>query len=132
MKRRFLIPSPATRSVQDADDQLQQQFHLENQDFFRDYEELEDRVQQLLYDKPSTIRFLEHCRRKARRVIESQSEETLVGPSGFPRRDVSRAELHVINIRHIHHHSAQLSLRLRLDHEESIPWFGTGWTIDCR
>jgi len=39
----------------------------------------------------------------------------LAGQSGFHRRKCSGAELHVYNIRHVQHHAAQLSLRLRLD-----------------
>ena len=38
-----------------------------------------------------------------------------------------RAELHVYSIRHIQHHAAQLSLRLRLDAGVAIPWIGVGW-----
>jgi hypothetical protein len=41
--------------------------------------------------------------------------------------DFSRAELHVYNIRHIHHHAAQLSLRLRLDTGRGVDWVGSGW-----
>jgi hypothetical protein len=40
---------------------------------------------------------------------------------------MSRAELYVYNLRHIQHHAAQLSLRLRLDHGVNIAWVGSGW-----
>jgi hypothetical protein len=105
----------------------QQQFHRDNKDFFRDYEELQDRKQQLLYDRPSIKAYLEHCRKKASAVIAAETVETLTGPSGFRRREFSRAELHVYNIRHIQHHAGQLSLRLRIDWNEEVPWFGSGW-----
>lgn len=104
-----------------------QQFHRDNEPFFRDYEELEDRKQQLLYDRVTTKAYLQHCRTKASEVSAVETAETLAAPCGFPRRKVSRAELHVVNIRHIQHHAAQLSLRLRIDQGEHIPWVESGW-----
>ena len=103
-----------------------QPFHRENGQIFRDYEELEDRVQMLLYDKPAIKAYLVHCRNKASQVIAAEMEDTLQAPCGFARKAFSRAELYVVNIRHIQHHVAQLSLRLRLDAMESIPWVASG------
>lgn len=110
-----------------ADALRDQPFHKDHPEFFRDYEELEDRVQVLSYNKPSIEAYLLHCRTKASSAIAEESAESLAGPSGFERRAFSRAELYVYNLRHIQHHAAQLSLRLRLDHQESIPWIGSGW-----
>ncbi len=112
---------------QNADALRRQPFHRDHEPFFRDYEELEDRAQVLLYDKPSIKTYLEHCRKKATEVIAAETAESLAGPSGFERRTFSRAELHVLNIRHIQHHNAQLSLRLRIDFQQDIPWIGSGW-----
>ncbi len=103
-----------------------QPFHRKNKDFFRHYEELEDRPQVLLYDKPAIKKYLKHCRAKALEVVAAESSKVLIGPSGF-RRGRSRAELHLYSIRHIQHHAAQLSLRLRVDHGISIPWIASGW-----
>ena len=104
-----------------------QLFHRENAAFFRDYEELEDRPQVLLYEKPSVQKYLEYCRRKARDAIAAETVESLSAPCSFPRTSFSRAELYVNSLRHIQHHAAQLSLRLRLDAKESIPWVRSGW-----
>ena len=104
-----------------------QPFHRENAHFFRDYEELQDRKQELLYDKPSVKAYLQHCGNKAAEVIAAETAETLGAPCGFQRREFSRAELYVYNIRHIQHHAAQISLRLRLDANVDIPWVGSGW-----
>jgi hypothetical protein len=112
---------PSEKSLRD------QQFHRDHVAFFRDYEELQDRKQQLLYDRPTVKVYLDHCRKKASQAIAAETAQTLTGPSGFQRRDSSRAELHVYNIRHIQHHAAQLSLRLRIDFDEDVPWFGSGW-----
>jgi hypothetical protein len=104
-----------------------QPFHLAHPDIFRDYEELEDRPQQQTYDKATTQRYLTHCRSKALAVIAAETTQSLSAECGFERRDFSRAEMHVCNIRHIHHHAAQLSLRLRIDHSEEVPWVGSAW-----
>jgi hypothetical protein len=105
----------------------EQPFHREHPEIFRDYEEMEDRPQKLMYDRPSIKTYMQHCRTKAADMIASETEESLRGPSGFDWRKQNRAELHVYNIRHIQHHAAQLSLRLRLDAKIDIPWVGSGW-----
>jgi hypothetical protein len=104
-----------------------QAFHRENPDIFRDYEEMEDRAQVQMYDRDSIRKYMRFCRSKAIDTIASETDQTLRGPSGFDWRKCSRAELHVYNIRHIQHHAAQLSLRLRLDAKVEIPWVGSGW-----
>ncbi len=104
-----------------------QQFHRENEAFFGDYEELEDRVQVAMYEKEPIKVYLEHCRKKAAEVIAAETADTLAARSGFDWHAFSRAELYVYTIRHIQHHAAQLSLRLRIDHGENIPWIGSAW-----
>jgi hypothetical protein len=105
----------------------QQQFHRDNPQIFRNYEELDDRVQVLLYDKEAIRAYLGHCRHKAAQVMAAETEESLQAPCGFARKAFSRAELYVLIIRHIQHHVAQLSLRLRLDALESVPWVTSGY-----
>ena len=112
---------------QDKESLYDQPFHREHASVFADYEEFEDRQPQALYEKSFTRTYLEHCRNKAQQVVSAETEETLHEPSGFDWLKFSRAELHVYNIGHIHHHAAQLSLRLRLDTGEGIPWAGSGW-----
>lgn len=105
-----------------------QPFHLENAGQFRDYEELEWREPVLLYERPFVLQYLQHCRTKAKEAVASETANSFDGPSGFPRRNFTRAELYVYSLRHIHHHAAQLSLRLRISHDIDIPWIGSGWT----
>lgn len=105
-----------------------QDFHRANFDAFRDYEELEDRKQQLLYERAFLKDYAQHCRAKSSRVVTSETEQTLTSRCGFSRRDCSRAELHVLNIRHIQHHTAQLSLKLKLDTGKGVDWVGSGWS----
>src|SRR5204862_57748 len=87
-------------------------------------------------DKPDTLEFLDHCHQKMLAVIGAETQASLEGGSGFPsifkRYPLSRAELHLYNIRHLQHHTAQLSLHLRRLADSSgaaleLPWIGTGW-----
>ncbi len=105
----------------------EQQFHRDNPRFFRDYEELEDRKQVLLYDRVTIKAYLEHCRTKGQAVLAEETADTLGAPCGFTSREFSRAELYIYTTRHIQHHAAQLALRLRLDYQQDTPWFGSGW-----
>ncbi|HET6946711.1 MAG TPA: DinB family protein [bacterium] len=106
-----------------------QPFHLHLAPLFADLparlEPFEDPAPRS-YDRAPLLRYLEFCRRKVIEVMATETEETLSAPEGFGG-DFSRAELHVYNIRHIHHHAAQLGLRLRLDTGEGIEWVGSGW-----
>jgi hypothetical protein len=111
----------------DEDSFRQQQFHIENADLFGDYEQLEWRDPVCIYEREPLRNYLNFCRSKATGVISAESDESLAAPCGFPRRDFSRAELHVYSMRHIQHHAAQLSLRLRLSADVGIPWVGSGW-----
>ncbi|MFP6766326.1 MAG: DinB family protein [Planctomycetaceae bacterium] len=105
----------------------QQPFHQQATGFFRDYEEFQDRPQTLLYDRRTTKTYLDHCRQKALDVVAAESIETLTGRSGFAWRPCSRAELHIYNARHIYHHCAQLSLRLRQIGDIDVPWSAHAW-----
>lgn len=109
------------------DDFRQQTFHRDHPEFFRDYEEFADHLPVQVYDRPSIKTYLAHCRDKAQRIVPAETVETLSAVADFLRRDMSRAEMHVYNIRHLQHHLAQLSLRLRLDHHTDIPWVRSGW-----
>ncbi|MFI4861403.1 MAG: hypothetical protein ACIAXF_12065 [Phycisphaerales bacterium JB063] len=104
-----------------------QDFHQEHAEAFADYEELEHKVQEAMYTRPFIRAYLTHCREKMARVIDGETEASLKKLPGFDWLEFSRAEVHVYNIRHIHHHAAQLGLRLRLDHAVEIPWCGSKW-----
>jgi hypothetical protein len=105
----------------------QQPFHRKHAAVFADYEELEPVRQKALYEKPFILTYLQHCREKAVRTMAAETAESLAGQSGFERLNFPRGELHVYNIRHLQHHAAQLSLRLRIDAGVEIPWVGSGW-----
>ena len=111
----------------DLDSLRRQPFHREHELEFADYEELESRPQKTLYEKPFITTYMQFCRDKAQQVIRSETEESLRKNPGFDWLNFSRAEVHVYNIRHIHHHAAQLSLCLRRENGDGIPWVGSGW-----
>ncbi len=104
-----------------------QAFHTSNPTLFGDYEQLQDREPVAVYERPPIEAYLIFCHAKAVATIAAETEESLRAPARFHRRDMSRVELYVYNIRHIQHHAAQMSLRLRLDASVEIPWIGAGW-----
>lgn len=122
-----LYLGPDDESFQD------QPFHLQHEALFAglgvDVEPLEAPAP-LHHDKTTLLTYLAFCRRKAAEIVAAETEETLTAPAGVRagnRRKFSRAELHIYNIRHVHHHAAQLGLRLRLDTGEGVEWVGSGW-----
>ena len=108
-------------------DQPRQDFHRQHAEVFGDYEQLEDRIPHGTYDKPFIHAYLQHCRDKAAATLQSEDETLWKQPSGFPWLDMTRAELHIYNIRHIQHHAAQLVAKLRSDAGLDIPWTQSGW-----
>jgi hypothetical protein len=102
-------------------------FHLDNAGFFRDYEELADHPPRHRYDRPAIQTYLAYCRQRALDVVAAETADSLAARCGFPPKTFTRAELHLYSIRHIQHHAAQLSLRLRIDAGVDIPWIGSGW-----
>src|SRR5574341_1561941 len=78
------------------------------------------------YDRALLLTYLELCRRKVGAALATETEESLRAPDGFGGK-FSRAERHVNNIRHINHHAAQLSLRLRLHSGIEVEWVASGW-----
>lgn len=105
-----------------------QAFHLAHGAEFRDYEEMEDRPQVHMYEKAFVLEYLRFVRKKAQDTTSRESADVLAGPSGFSWRKCTRAELHIYNIRHIQHHAAQLSLRVRqVVPNVDIPWVSHAW-----
>ena len=111
----------------DAKSFRSQSFHKENRDLFADYEQLSDREPQSVYSRNQIEKYGKFCVEKALETVVLETEQSLCSEACFERREFSRAELHVYNIRHIQHHAAQLILRLRIDADVDIPWIGSGW-----
>lgn len=101
----------------------EQAFHIEHKDVFADYEEMENRIPERLYEKPFCLDYLTHCGAKLKAAIEAETADSLAGESGIDFRKCSRAELYVYNMRHIQHHAAQLGLRIQMITANEMPWF---------
>lgn len=104
-----------------------QDFHRQHAADFADYEELEDRVQQNTYSRGFLNAYIEHCRTKTAQVAHAETEASLAAHCNFPWLKITRLELYPYMARHLQHHAAQLSLRLRLDADQLIGWVRTGW-----
>jgi hypothetical protein len=103
-----------------------QLFHRENRELFADYEQLKDIEPTEVYTREQLRTYRQFCQKKVIGSLEVETVESLAAPAQFPRKNFSRAELHVYNIRHIQHHAAQLILRLRLDTDVDVPWYRSG------
>jgi hypothetical protein len=82
--------------------------------------------------KEETLSYVALCRQIAIESIAVETQESLAGPSGFSWYPCTRGELHLINIRHIQHHTGQLSAYLRRNVAEcrdhgTLRWIGAGW-----
>ena len=83
--------------------------------------------------KDQTLEYLKIVRAKSVDVIGKETEQSLAGASGFDWRKTSRLELHIYNIRHVQHHTGQLSAYLRRvdpsigQRRDALKWVGWGW-----
>ncbi|MBC7834937.1 MAG: DinB family protein [Phycisphaerales bacterium] len=79
--------------------------------------ELEDEYPSRRFTKDELFAYVTICRQRIETVLgdgpESEGGDSLQGPSGFGWLPFSRAELHLYNIRHVQHHTGQLSAVLR-------------------
>lgn len=75
-----------------------------------------------------TLAYLAICRRKAVETLATETLESLQGSSGFARLRFSRGEVHLYNIRHVQHHTGQLSACLRRIADDGKGWWiKSGW-----
>jgi uncharacterized damage-inducible protein DinB len=81
-------------------------------------------------ERSELIEFTQHCLAKLRSMLEVETAETLAGPCGFPHKTFSRGEMYLYNMRHVMHHTGQLSAhlrRLKLDEASQPRWASAGW-----
>ena len=79
------------------------------------------------FDKETILGYVQHCRHKTTDVILSETKESLEGPCGFWWYKIPRCEFHLNNLRHIQHHTAQISLFLRKSAGVEISWAASGF-----
>ena len=75
-----------------------------------------------VYTKAELQTYLEHGRRKCQAAIDGMTEETAHQRLGFRWGEVSFAELHLYNLRHVQHGAAQLNLILRQKTDSAPRW----------
>jgi hypothetical protein len=78
-----------------------------------------------IYDRQTLLAYVAHCSAKVKPTLARETEATLAGESGFPWLPITRAELHIYNIRHIQHHTGQLSATLVREQGAGAGWVGT-------
>lgn len=98
--------------------------------------ELDDEYPSRRFTRAELLAYITFCRDKLSATLgdpptspTAESDEVLAGPSGHARRDFSRAELHIYSMRHVQHHTGQLSAFLRRVSDGTIDprWVGSGW-----
>ena len=75
-----------------------------------------------VYSREELREYLEHGRRRCRQMVAGMTEDEARAPCGFPRKEMSRFELHIYNLRHVQHHAAQLNLILRQRTNSAPGW----------
>ncbi len=74
------------------------------------------------YTKGELLGYLAHGRAKCKARMAALTDEDVRRPCGFPRRDLTVAELFLYTMRHVQHHAAQLNLLLRQKTGAATPW----------
>lgn len=74
------------------------------------------------YTKEELLTYLAHCQRKCGAAVQVTVGEAARRPCGLSWLAVSRAELHIYNLRHVQHHAAQLNLLLREATDAAPDW----------
>lgn len=75
--------------------------------------ELENEYPSREFDRAELLAYASICREKIPTALDAETDASLAGTSGFPRLRFSRAELHLYNLRHVQHHTGQLTAALR-------------------
>jgi hypothetical protein len=78
--------------------------------------------------KEESLSYVPICRQKLLETFAAETSESLQGSSGFHWLPFSRGELHLYNLRHVQHHTGQLSAYLRrIVHDNERWWVKAGW-----
>ncbi len=73
------------------------------------------------FSRDELLAYCEYCRAAISASIRRETAKSLAAKSGFPWLKFTRAELHLYNLRHLAHHTGQLSAVLRRYGKKS-PW----------
>jgi len=74
-------------------------------------------------DREKVAAYIDDSIAKLHDVMANETEATLAGESGFFWYPINRLSMHLVNLRHIMHHTGQLAAALRR-HKIDTPWLG--------
>ena len=109
------------------DDLQKQQFHIDNQKIFEDYEELREEPRRKLYEREFIVRYYEHCIIKIENIAKTKTNNEMLDEKSDIYRNMTRLERYANAIRHIQHHAAQLGLRLQFISNKEMEWISRGY-----
>src|SRR5262245_2745126 len=92
--------------------------------------DLEDEYPSRQFEKQEMSEYLTVCLAKLREAIAAETDGSLDGPSGCHWLKFSRGEMYLYNMRHVMHHTGQLSAllrRLNLPEQDQPKWGKSGW-----
>lgn len=75
--------------------------------------ELEEEYPSRRFERSELLAYVRACRRILSKALAAESKSSLAGPSGFSWLKMPRAEVYLYNLRHVQHHTGQLSAFLR-------------------
>ncbi len=75
--------------------------------------DVEDEYPTQVMSQETLLAYCAYVRRKVRASLKSETARSLRGPAGFSWLNFTRAELPLYNMRHVQHHTGQLSAFLR-------------------
>lgn len=94
------------------------------------WQEFDDEYPSRTFSQQELLAYIQICREKIATVLgdgpNSETAASLAGPSGFSRLQFTRTELHLYNLRHLQHHTGQLTAFLRRGGVETS-WVKAGW-----
>jgi uncharacterized damage-inducible protein DinB len=76
-------------------------------------------------DRPDLQGYVQICAAKVVAALDRETEQTLRGASGFSWLRFPRAQLHLYNIRHLQHHTGQLTALLSARQGRAVDWTGS-------
>lgn len=77
-----------------------------------------------VYTRDEMLTYLEHCRTKCRAVLSGLTDDSAQQLNRHGHKELSVVELHLYNLRHVQHHTAQLNLLLRQQVDNAPRWVG--------
>jgi hypothetical protein len=92
------------------------------------YDEFMEEYPSRRFERGELLAYAGICREKAVSAIGVETAQSLAGPSGFSWMKVTRAEMHIYNLRHLQHHVGALGAYLRRTEPSIDPqWVDAGW-----